>query len=318
MNPSPASAERAASRPSATVIVPTRDRPESLARCLSALGRLDYPADRLQIVVVDDGSEPVVDRSAVRAAPAVRWLRQSNRGPAAARNAGLAVATGDIVAFTDDDCEPDPGWLAALADALDRAPDALVGGVTVNALDDNPYSAMSQAIVEGARAWMETNRSDLRFHAANNLAARAQRLRAIDGFDPAFRTAEDRELADRWLRGGGSILTIPGAVVRHRHAMGLTGFWRQHFGYGRGASRLHRARRMRGSGAFRPSVSYCAHALAGPPSAGAGSLGASRYLLLAVWQAANAAGFVSQSLDGWIRGWREHRARAGIDVPRRS
>ena len=98
-----------------SVVVPTRDRPESLRRCLGALRAQDLA--ELEVIVVDDGSR---DRGAVEAAlagaaPGVRLLRTPGRGPAAARNRGVRAATGEVVCFTDDDCEPEPGWARLLA-----------------------------------------------------------------------------------------------------------------------------------------------------------------------------------------------------------
>ncbi|MGH2951859.1 MAG: glycosyltransferase family 2 protein, partial [Solirubrobacterales bacterium] len=92
-----------------SVVVPTRDRPESLARCLRALAGQEL--GELEIVVVDDGSR---DRGTVEAVVArtsrARVIRLPGRGPAAARNVGARAAEGRVVCFTDDDCEADPGW----------------------------------------------------------------------------------------------------------------------------------------------------------------------------------------------------------------
>ena len=116
--------------PSFSVIVPTWNRPVELATCLRALVSLDYPADRYEVVVVDDGSDPPVEppRDLARPGLRVRVLAQPNRGPSAARNEGARAAEGEMLAFTDDDCAPDPGWLRSLAAAAATAPRSLLGG----------------------------------------------------------------------------------------------------------------------------------------------------------------------------------------------
>src|SRR4051794_19726519 len=100
-----------------SVIIPTRDRPEQLVACLRSLGALAYPRDRFEVIVVDDGSttalEPIVGRS--RGELHLALLKQSNAGPAAARNTGAAHAKGEFLAFIDDDCSPASDWLQALA-----------------------------------------------------------------------------------------------------------------------------------------------------------------------------------------------------------
>ena len=93
-----------------SIVIPTYKRPEQLAVCLQACTRLDYPHDRFEIIIVDDGSPvpvevPKNDRSNL---VSITCLRQLNSGPASARNMGAKHARGDILAFTDDDCIPTP------------------------------------------------------------------------------------------------------------------------------------------------------------------------------------------------------------------
>lgn len=82
--------------PRFSVIVPGHGRPGPLAACLRALARQDYPADRYEVIVVDDGSEPPLGPGDADD-PRVRWLRQPHAGPAAARNAGAATARGELL-----------------------------------------------------------------------------------------------------------------------------------------------------------------------------------------------------------------------------
>ena len=105
------------------MIVPTHRRPAQLAECLAALARLDYPSDRYEVIVVDDGGGMPLDEvlEPFRAHMAVTCLA-GRRVAAAARNAGAARARGDLLAFTDDDCRPRPDWLRRLARAMRPSP----------------------------------------------------------------------------------------------------------------------------------------------------------------------------------------------------
>ncbi len=118
--------------PSVTVIVPTLDRADDLDHCLTALGCLDYPADRLEVIVVDDGSsDPAAVAGVVERRGARLLTNDRNRGPSYSRNRAAGEASGEILAFVDSDCVPGRSWLRDLTPyfAWDRV--AAVGGRTV-------------------------------------------------------------------------------------------------------------------------------------------------------------------------------------------
>lgn len=296
----------ATARPSISVVVPTFGRPQELRGCLEALAKLDYPRERYEVVVVDDGSDPPVDpwAGAGEAGLRMRWLRQANAGPAAARNAGARAASGEILAFTDDDCRPASDWLPAIAAALARDSGALCGGTTTNALEHSACSVASHAIVDVALEHLHARGDDLRFFPSNNLALRAEGFASIGGFDEAFRTAEDRELCDRWLRAGRPLVRAPLAKVEHRHVLSPAGFWRQHFGYGRGAYRLHRARSRRGAPPYVPDLAFYAKVFRRPVSARRPGVAIGALVLLCMWQFANVAGFLWEGAVG------DHRCKS--------
>jgi glycosyltransferase involved in cell wall biosynthesis len=108
-----------------SVIVPTRDRPRSLERCLEALERQSYQP--LEIVVVDDGSEADGEVAAIVGRHGARLVRGAGRGPAAARNAGVGTTDGAFLCFTDDDCEPERDWAERLVQRLRAGADAVAG-----------------------------------------------------------------------------------------------------------------------------------------------------------------------------------------------
>jgi len=289
-------------RPTFSVIIPAYQRADHLERCLEALVTVCAGRDDCEVIVVDDGSAvPLEDAVlAFSGRLPVRYLQQANAGPGAARNTGAAQARGEYLVFTDDDCLPTPGWLTALYGELAAEPHRLVGGPLRNALTDNPYSAASAAIVELAYAYYNRDWRHARFLATNNLAVPADTFRILGGFDQRFRTAEDRDLCDRWRAAGYPLVYAPDAVVLHAHTLTLRRFWRQHVGYGRGAYRFYRAHAQRTAGESTLDASFyfevlqtLPRLLAGQPFGRAVGLLA----LLVVWQAANTTGFVSEALQ---------------------
>ena len=128
-----ANPSRQTAAPRVSVIVPTFNRAETLADTLRALAAQDYPADRLEIVVVDnsstDATEEVVRDLTARASVPIRYFRKDNHGPAASRNFGVEHASGDVLAFTDSDCTMAPGWVRAAVDAIEAGADLVYGPV---------------------------------------------------------------------------------------------------------------------------------------------------------------------------------------------
>jgi glycosyltransferase involved in cell wall biosynthesis len=245
-----------------SIIVPTFDRPLQLGACLEALAQLEYPKDRFEVIVVDDGGscalESVVARWQDRLA--IKLVVQPNRGPAVARNYGASFAKGRFLAFTDDDCEPEANWLGAMEARLGCFPSWLIGGRTPNALIHDVYAQASQMIIDAVYAHYNRTEQEARFFASNNLALGARQFREMGGFHASFRlpAAEDREFCDRWRAFGFGLVYAAEAVVRHSHRMSLGGFWGQHFRYGRGAHLYHQIRRDWGGGSV-PFEGFALH-----------------------------------------------------------
>lgn len=235
-----------------SIIVPTYGRPETLRACLEGCRALQYAPDAFEVIVVDDGDQVETRQVVAELAHALRltYRTQPNRrGPAVARNAGAAVARGTHLAFVDDDCIPDPGWLQGLDEVFESARGPVVaGGRIVNNVEHNVYASASQNLVDFLYDWHNADPGDARFFASNNLACPSRAFREIGGFDESFphAAAEDRDFCDRWRERGWRLVAAPGAVVRHRHRLTMASFVRQHAGYGRGAVFLHRGRARRG------------------------------------------------------------------------
>jgi glycosyltransferase involved in cell wall biosynthesis len=276
----------------AAVIVPTRDRPKSLARCLDALDRQER-VPGLDVVVVDDGS---LDAAAVAEAVArserarlVRW--ETPRGPAAARNRGARETEAAVLLFTDDDCEPEPAWAAGLAGALEEGAQ-VVAGVTTNGSPGDPLASASETILEYVQDRARSNGSSTLFAATNNVGCTAHVLAEVP-FDESYRYGEDRDWCARLLAAGYTLTVESSAAVVHCQELRLSSFLEQQFGYGRGAYRFRRR-----SSSF-PRLE--------PPSFYAGLLrrgfsrGIGSGMLVGVAQAATAAGFMREALSRHAR-----------------
>lgn len=227
--------------PRFSVIVPTRDRIGSLRSCLDAISCLASPEGGFEVIVVDDGCQQPVGQEVfpTRLQESGRILRSPvNQGPAAARNLGARFASGEYLAFTDDDCAPASDWLRRLQEAFDEDPDIACGGPLVDAKHACHYASASHAILDVVYGYYNSDPKNAQFMGTANFAVPAKRFAEIGGFNEAFRTSEDREFCRRWVLSGRRMVYAPEAVVKHHQESNLGGFVLRHFHYGRGAYRF--------------------------------------------------------------------------------
>jgi glycosyltransferase involved in cell wall biosynthesis len=279
-----------------TIIVPTRNRPDQLARCLDSIAALSYPPERFEVIVVNDGGDATNEKAVRSRLDAVHFtlLHKSHAGPGLARNHGAARARGRFLAFTDDDCTVAPGWLSAFKAHFDRAPTDLAGGKWINALTANVYSAACHTIVDAAFEYYDPACGRAHFFPSSNFAMAAATFRDLGGFAPRWTlvAAEDREFCFRWLHHGFPMARVPDAVVFHHHAHTLTSYCRLHFRYGQGAYRYHEARKSAGAAnGLQPAWAFYRACFRHPFAHFAASRAAAVSALLIVWQVANAAGY---------------------------
>ncbi len=235
--------------PFLSIIIPTYNRPAQLAVCLKSLSRLNYPVDHFEVIIVDDGSDispdPVV--ASFRNILDIKVIRQAHAGVGIGRNTGASIAKGELLVFTDDDCQPTLNWLQELAVQFRKSPDCIIGGRTVNILSDNIYSTASQMLISFLFEYYNTNPGHSRFLNGSNLSVPKKLFLKLEGFDKRFFLvgAEEREFCNRWINYGYRMVYAPEVLVYHSHRLTLRTFIRQHFKYGCGAFRFHEARARR-------------------------------------------------------------------------
>ncbi len=224
-----------------TVVVPVRDRPSELARLLTAV-RADPTTRTAPLVVVDDGSADAATVARLAAEHDARLVRHdAARGPAAARNAGLAQVGTELVAFLDSDCVPRAGWLSLLAPHLADPRLAVVApritglpGTATGPFAD--YDDVAGALDMGPHPAAVRPGSAVSYVPSAALLARRAALGA--GFDESMRVAEDVDLVWRLTAAGWRVRYEPRAIVEHEHPVASTTWLRRRAFYGTGAALL--------------------------------------------------------------------------------
>jgi glycosyltransferase involved in cell wall biosynthesis len=215
--------------PRVSAIVPVRNGAPQVGRCLAALLAQTWPADRLEILVVDDASTDAT-RERVRAHP-VRLLEQAEaRGPYAARNAALRAATGDVLAFTDADCVPAKDWIERGAAALAREGADLAAGHVRFVLSSR--SSAAQVLDSITNLDQERSVAERGVAKTGNLFATRRVLDAIGPFRER-RSGCDVEWTGRASGAGFALVYAPDAVVE-KPARGALALARKQYRVGRG------------------------------------------------------------------------------------
>ena len=227
-----------------TVAIAACDRPEPLLRCLGALlGGTALPAE---IIVVDQSRDESVQTAVSKLAgqnSSIRYIRQPRLGLSASRNEALAQSHYPMIAFTDDDCVPDQGWLSSLSGALgvDEGLAAVTGRVLPLG-EDRPGTFVVSARTGSAAVAFRGKSVPWTVGTGANLGAKREWLLRVGSFDERLgagsegRAGEDAELLYRLLVAGATIRYVPEAVIYHeRQGLAQRLATRRSYGHGIGA-----------------------------------------------------------------------------------
>jgi cellulose synthase/poly-beta-1,6-N-acetylglucosamine synthase-like glycosyltransferase len=243
--------------PFVSVVVPAYNAERHLPRCLESLQNLNWPEERLEIIVVDNNS---TDDTALIAScfNNICLLKEKRQGATHARNAGWTWARGEWIAFTDADCEVAPDWLRQLLPAFTDPKVGLTGG---ELKPDEPTTSVERYIIEKDILSQERALEDVPcsppFLVTANAAYRRRALEEVGGFDPWLTVnGEDADLAWRVQEAGWQLRYIPDARVTHHHRADLRAMLRQIHSYGCGTSYLFKK--------YRPKWGYSRFTLKEP------------------------------------------------------
>ena len=221
--------------PKVSVVVCSYNGQRTIGETLNRLHGLNYPA--FEVIVVDDGS---TDRTAdiARGFPEFRLISTENGGLSRARNVGMRAATGEIVAYIDDDAYPDPHWLHYLADAFLNTSYAAIGGPNLPPEGDG---RIAECVANAPGGPIHVLLSDeVAEHIPGcNFSVRKSCLEAIGGFDATFRVAgDDVDVCWRLQQRGWTLGYHHSAVVWHHRRNSVRAYWKQQKGYGKAEALL--------------------------------------------------------------------------------
>jgi cellulose synthase/poly-beta-1,6-N-acetylglucosamine synthase-like glycosyltransferase len=220
--------------PFVSVVIPAFNEAENIVPCLRAIAAQDYPRERYEVIVADNGSaDNTVKLSRQEGA---RVAHAVIPGPAAARNAGAGEAGGEIIAFIDCDCTATPHWLRDLVEGFREPQAGAVAGEILIGPPRTDFERLMASINYLSQAQNLQNKI-MPFAATANVAYRRDVFERLQGFDERLRVGEDADLSWRLQRELGLTIAFrPNAVVYHvrERESTLLGFCKQRFMHGRG------------------------------------------------------------------------------------
>jgi mycofactocin system glycosyltransferase len=229
--------------PSVSIIIPVRNQPGDLGECLFSLANLDYPENKLQIIVIDDGSKK--DVSQIITAANIKIIRhRRSLGPAECRNIGARVATGDILAFLDADCLAGENWLEEIVPFFEVEGVGAVGGLVSGYRDKtmlDRYEAIASSLSMGQHIMLEGKTDSTFYVPTANMLVKRSVFMATGGFRRDLHIGEDVDFCWRLREQGLWLLYVPFGNMAHKHRNQLYKMLLRRGQYGTSESVLYRA-----------------------------------------------------------------------------
>ncbi len=223
-----------------SVIVPSFNRKEEIQELLTSFKNLSFPPDQFELIIADDGStdgtEELVKEFQETCHLDLKFYRQENRGPGAARNMGMENARGEFYIFIDSDCTVSPNWLTAIDETINNQHADAFGGPD-SFRDDFPpllkainYSMTSFITTGGIRGHKKKGLGKF-YPRSFNMGLSREIYEKIGGFGK-LRHGQDIEYSHRIIESGAKVVLVPDAIVYHKRRTSIKKFFRQVFNWG--------------------------------------------------------------------------------------
>ncbi|HEY78848.1 MAG TPA: mycofactocin system glycosyltransferase [Dehalococcoidia bacterium] len=231
--------------PRVSIVIPVRDQPDEITECLQSLMDLDYPEDRYEVLVVDDGSAK--DISDIVAPFNIRLIRlEESRGAAAGRNIGAEKAKGDILAFLDADCTADRNWLREIVPFFQAEGVGGVGGFVASYHQQSYLDRYEEAFssLNMGRHLIFQGNTEANFYVPScNMLVSREVFKETGGFRSGMHVGEDVDFCWRMRRLGYALLYVPAGRIAHKHRNRLGKMLQRRHEYGTSEAALYRQHR---------------------------------------------------------------------------
>jgi glycosyltransferase involved in cell wall biosynthesis len=234
--------------PTASIIVAVYNAEGTLKDCIESLLGLDYPKERVEIILVNNGSTDGTMALLNQYKTAIKILHEPKRGPAAARNRGLLEAKGDVVAFTDSDCIVERNWLRNLVAPLQDDGVGIVGGKNLAQRPCNSIGQFGEHINNHDKA---INGITPPYAITMNWSSRLSVLNEMEGFDDRLIRCCDVDLSYRIHQAGYTLAYQPRAIIWHKNDQALSGLFKKGYLHG-----LHSVRVLKKHKSFLSQFGY--------------------------------------------------------------
>jgi len=220
--------------PPVSIIIPVRNRPQSIKACLTSLTQLSYPKEKLEIIVVDDASTDNTPE-VVSQFPVHLISLKSNKQAPFCRNLAARNSKNDLLAFIDSDCLADPLWLLELIPTFKDPSLGAIGGMVDSFYEDNgleKYEKVKSSLYKGAWPKRSTKEDPFFYVPSCNLLVRRDVFLRLEGFEESLVVGEDVDFCWRLQKEGFHIEYRPVGKVYHKHRNKLMSFCKRRFDYG--------------------------------------------------------------------------------------